>query len=244
MAMSQFALRGAIALNNMAATMMERCCYRQAFITLKNAVSAMTLANDTSADSRYTVLMFLKQAYKRTSCQQPYPTSLSIPVTSIAHDAKINFTEGLHKYSAPKYHIVRIEVHDVDILDCNDSSGLATIIMLYNFGVAHLCRAQVLERQSQARKLRSGGLKLLSLCRNLLIEYYDECDDPVLLSRYMLILSHTLETLASGFLGDGQVDEARACKNRLTLLKKVVSEYHSIHSTLNAHSQVKAAPAA
>lgn len=141
-ALQRLECRVALALNNMAVTMMERHCYEQAFLTFQDAVMAIRLAAAASSfnqkhdnikqqqqqpdeitSHQRLVLESLKRAHQRTSrpevCrrqlsqQLQYPISLTV-VTISHHDSCPLTDDDFVVPTFPSYYLIRLD--DVDLI--------------------------------------------------------------------------------------------------------------------------------
>jgi len=256
--MQQLEYRAAIALNNMAVTMMERRCYRQAFETFKDAVTAMKLSTPTFTGQQNQSIIFdsLKKAHQRTS--RPVISSQEILLTIVSlsyHDARPLTPQDFSAPSfssscCPMFSLIRID--DVDLLEDSDktdpengSNTLATLVTLYNFGIANLCRAHCLraKRASASQQLLKGGLKLLTLSCNLLLSQYedsyngdgDEEEDFFAVSRLLFILTVLLKTLCQTFTATGQGQDAANCRRTLAMLRTSVTQEPTMLITTECH---------
>lgn len=143
-ALQRLECRVALALNNMAVTMMERHCYEQAFLTFQDAVMAIKLAAVASSfNHKHTdikqqqqqqpdeitshqrlVLESLQRAHRRTSspqvCRRPpsrqhqHPISLTV-VTISHHDSCPLTDDDFVVPTFPSYYLIRLD--DVDLIE-------------------------------------------------------------------------------------------------------------------------------
>jgi hypothetical protein len=164
--------RVALALNNMAVTMMERHCYEQAFLTFQDAVVAIKLAASSSLQEKddsekqqqqhpkeitshqRLVLESLKRAHQRTSCpevcrRQPsrqrlqHPIALTV-VTISHHDSCPLTDEDFVVPTFPSYYLIRLD--DVDLLDreYDDENGNANDVVDHHYEDATLAKMATL----------------------------------------------------------------------------------------------------
>lgn len=155
---NHFAFRAAIALNNMAVTMMERQCYRQGLETMKSAVSAFKLStgcvkisarpnvpsDDAAAadNQRRAILVLLKQANRRSSKpQKSHLHSMPLRVVTQSGQSLAATTSNAMTPSASSQHtLIRLETtDDLDLLETD--SDLTAAVILFNFAVSYLFRA-------------------------------------------------------------------------------------------------------
>lgn len=237
---AQFEISAAIALNNMAVTMMERQCFLQAFATFKSSIYAMNGGKRKPQDQekessdyinarRNRIIGKLKEACRCTA--RPESITCFVPLNVVAHDDTV--VQGLDsdEYDddevdcAPSssLSLIKIDSHHVDDVDLYPD--LTMIIVIYNFAVAYLCRAEAAseEEKSQARaaQLQDEATRLLKFCRGFLSRQYAECDgeDPLRLSRLIFLLSILLKTLIQTLQWYGNVDDVKACLSSLCLLR-------------------------
>jgi len=261
MSYAQFEISAAIALNNMAVAMMERQCFRQAFATFKSSIHAMNGGKQKSQDQekessddinyrRSRIIGKLKEACRCTSRPESIPCF--VPLNVVAHDD--TFVQGVDSDEhdddevdcAPSssLSLIKIDTHDVDDVDLYPD--LTMIIVLYNFAVSYLCRAEAAyeEEGSQARatKLQDEAIRLLQFCRGFLSRQYAECDgdDPLRLSRLISLLSILLKTLIQTLQWCENVEDVKACLSSLCLLRAAAA---NVKNALG-NSKSDAAPAA
>jgi len=236
---SRFEYRAALALNNMAITMMERRCYRQAFETFKDAVAAMKVArlsveeDDNSSEQRESVFGSLRKANQRSF--RPKASRTVHAWTVVSHNCghlewilpsfEVSSSPKNNTNTIMHFHLIRLD--DADIFGSDDEellqSDVLTIIMLYNFGMSYLCLAQTTSSTSAASKFRQGALKLLTLCRNLLAVQYEGCEDMFVLPRLLYLSALILQTLRQAFLVSGNVQDAMDCARVLRSLEQAAA---------------------
>lgn len=254
--MQQLEYRAAIALNNMAVTMMERRCYRQAFETFKDAVTAMKLSTPTFTGQQNQSIIFesLKKAHQRSSHPVISSNEILLTIVSLSHhDARPlipqDFSAPSSSSCCPMFSLIRID--DVDLLEDSDkidsengSNTLATLVTIYNFGIANLCRAHCLraKKASASQQLLKGGLKLLTLSCNLLLSQYEDSyngdgdeEDFFTVSRLLFILTVLLKTLCQTFTATGQGQDAASCRRTLAVLRTSVTQEPTMLLTTECH---------
>lgn len=237
----QYERRAAIALNNMAVSMMERCCYRQGFETFKEAVAVMRLSVQCPTRNRRNVLKMLKRADQRSS--KPSISMIFLHIRTVFSDAfqrPIDSPESL-------FSLIRIDSDDGALLEDEheNASDLFTIIMLYNLGISYLCRAKCCndETYSIAAGFRSAGTRILELCRDLLMTQYENCEDPFLLLPLIFISTLVVEVLVQTLRASGRVQEAKSCLTTLGHLRRAARNLDN-SSNMIFQQQVRAASAA
>jgi len=201
--------RGAIALNNVGVTLLERGCYKQAMDTLQDAIHVMKEVFRPNAPAplfqqqqqqKVDVNSPLQNAHRRLADPQqtPFPSAAA---AQALHLEAINFDMGLtpvlnylHETpSTTSFLPVRIDL-PVDFSSpaaCTFSPAssmnnnrrdpdLESSIILYNFGVANLLISKVAATSpSSCDKLRSNALSILQLASGVLSKRSGTCDDGV-----------------------------------------------------------------
>lgn len=183
----QFQLRAALALNNMAVRMMERCCYKQAFNTLEDAALLLQNVSSTETEDRDHV----QQQHLRSTLERAQKRVLSpekslryIPLRVLSHCKIIApLSSAVFNHLSPRtvllrnyYCFVRFDVdNDTSLLD-REEFELPTACIIYNLAVASLCQAQC-ERISvsqgalfseEAHRLRQKAIHLLTYAQSFL----------------------------------------------------------------------------
>jgi hypothetical protein len=238
---SRFEYRAAIALNNMAISMLERSCYNQAFATLQDAVSAVKLAVKPHRDcnDQQRVTKILEDANCRAS--RPDVSSRAIALTVVSHDAGPSSTDSPpQKLSTSATSVIRIETDDVDLLESEDYE-LTTAILLYNLGCAYLCLAHISDNSSLARKQQGAGMKLLKVSRSLLARQYNSCEDPFLMCYVVCLNILLLQTLVQASQSSRQLKEVNAYASALACFQKAARYLHDRCTFVHAAARPAAA---
>jgi hypothetical protein len=178
--------RAAIALNNMGVSLLERRAYREGMETLKDAIFIMkrvlrplpissqginkTPKSTNDADAK------VERASKRMANLHPTPSVVSIDVISRCSTFSHRSDSGsvLHhgSSSSPLRYPLRIEATDfVSLGEEGRDSDLESSIMLYNFGLAHLCMAKLAKTPI---KLLEGALALFNMAYFVLAPLCDQ----------------------------------------------------------------------
>jgi hypothetical protein len=174
--------RAAIALNNMGVSLLERRAYREGIDTLKDAIFVMKRvlrpppmcsrgfgkAPYSTSDAEAKV----ERASKRVANTQPIPSTVSIDVVSrcatFSHRSQHSGSVLDGGSSSP----LRIEVTDlVSMGEGNSTFDLESSIMLYNFGLAHLCAAKLAKTPTN---LQEGALTLFNMAYSILAPLCDQ----------------------------------------------------------------------
>jgi hypothetical protein len=168
--------RAAIALNNMGVSLLERRAYRQGMETLKDAIFVMKRVfrpqsrNSTlgaTSDSTCSTDIKIHRAVQRMANPQPVPSAMIIDVLS--HGVASSHSSPLgsilrESYSSSFTIPIRIEATDIESPEDIDPD-LESAIMLYNFGLAHICMAKLAK---SPMKLREGALKLFNMAYSII----------------------------------------------------------------------------
>jgi hypothetical protein len=178
--------RAAIALNNMGVSLLERRAYREGMKTLKDAIFIMkrvlrplpissqefskTPNSTTDADAK------VERASKRMANLHPILSAVSIDVVSrcatFSHRSVLSGSVLHGSSSSPPRYPLRIEATDFVPLGEEDrNSDLESSIMLYNFGLAHLCMAKLAKTPI---KLQEGALTLFNMAYSVLAPLCDQ----------------------------------------------------------------------
>jgi hypothetical protein len=177
--------RAAIALNNMGVSLLERRAYREGMETLKDAIFIMkrvlrplpisfqelskTPESTSDADAK------VERASKRMANLRPIPSAVSIDVVSRCATFSHRSDSGsvLHGSSSSSLrYFLRIEATDfVSLGEEGRDSDLESSIMLYNFGLAHLCMAKLAKMPI---KLQEGALTLFNMAYSVLAPLCDQ----------------------------------------------------------------------
>lgn len=236
MMMTPHEYRAALVLNNMAVTMMERHCYRQAFETLKDALSIMRQwSTCTKTDQQWetVVLGYLFAAQRKISL--PSASIRAIAFKSISLDASVWWDDFIVSFQKDSpYILLRIDSSDcIDLWKLDDSpfgrwnqrqSDYVTMILLYNFGVAHLGRAQTTSRIEHSNILRANSIKVLLLSRTFLVQLYDNCvDDLFGWSMALPAAAAVFQMLGQILSSMGRLEDAQQCARTLEQLQSTVS---------------------
>jgi hypothetical protein len=244
----------AIALNNMGVSMLERHCYRQAYQTFQDAVFAMKAALgvsssplDSSTSVQLAVHQKLQEAVHRVSNPQVSP--ISLPIDSVSDVTSITLIEWspTNMNEIVLTRPIRIEVEEIpnNIISTSVSivADLYTSILLYNFGLAHLCCSKASSKKSGQvlqQQLNESGLTLFKLSHSLLSKSFERvhsCQGPSQPTnsdndinsslahfhpQLFFVSAILLQTLALTFLQDwGMAEQAKLCFERLSDLLQV-----------------------
>jgi hypothetical protein len=229
--------RAAIALNNMGVSLLERRAYRQGMETLKDAIfvmkcvlrppsisSSQGLCKTPNSTSYAEAKVHL--ASKRMANPQPISSKRSIDVLSqcatFSHrscpsDSVLQGGSSSSPLSSP----LRIELTDLVSLEDRDSD-LESSIMLYNFGLAHLCMAKVVKTPI---KLQKGALTLFNMAYSIFAPRCDKegqgiREDVVLLAA----ATSTLDNIVVLLTRVGKHSETNESDHELARLGRTIQE--------------------
>lgn len=225
------AYRAALALNNMAITMVERCCYGQAYRTFKDAAFAMKVASQTlrkgTPDEKHSVCRMVRQANHRAA--NPKLSVFYVDVNVVSHDGTVNPEEIIR--ADPSSHtvkLIRIEPSDGDLVE-SDKSDLATAIVLYNFSTVYLWQSWHADNAERAFKLHAGAVKLLKMSSNILGMLYEACDDTYIIPHVVFSLTILFRTLVQALHAHTQeADEYVAALAHLHEVARLFDFYHQV----------------
>jgi hypothetical protein len=238
--------RAAIALNNMGVSLLERRAYCEGMETLKDAIFVMKrvlrpltispqdlgkMPNSTSdAEAK------VERASKRVANPHPTPSTMSIDVVSRCATFSHRSDSGSVLQggsSSPLRYPLRIEATDlVSLGEASRDADLESSIMLYNFGLAHLCMAKLAKKPT---KLQEGALTLFNMAYSVLAPLCDQeghgrREDMVLLAAI------ALNNIVALLTQMGMHSEA----NELARLGRAIHEFQG----RNLEDQIAAAGAA
>jgi hypothetical protein len=168
--------RAAIALNNMGVSLLEQRAYRQGMETLKDAIFVMkrvfrpqsrNSSLGATSDATSSTDIKIHHAVQRMANPQPVPFTMITDVIShgVASSHSSPLGSILRESSSSSFTIpIRIEATDIDCPEDRDPD-LESAIMIYNFGLAHLCMAKLAK---SPMKLREGALKLFNMAYSII----------------------------------------------------------------------------
>jgi hypothetical protein len=227
----------AIALNNMAITMMERSCHVQAFETLRDAILVF------SSISRLEARNAMLQAQYRIASPL---FSAAVPIQVFSHEAiKRVKSDDSH---LRVYSVFRVDTaEDATFLDHQHENpkDLPSCIILYNLAVSFLC----CHHSTCSGSSNSNGLDIaIQLLRfslkNLQQLYHASVSgENLFLTRQIVLFTcHVLQTLVATLAQAGQKGDAASFHETLSL---ICNEAHDLDRTgLFSLSIKSAAPAA
>lgn len=187
--------RGALALNDMGVSLLERGAYRAALDTLKDAIFVMKRVFPSSHHlhpGSYDIDAKLSRAYsKLASSKLEKPCSLNVEI--VPHNVEFEALRSvLLRTSTPCNRqvnfVIKIEVFDAED-QCVD---VHSAILLHNFAVAHLSMSRLANSSSFVQRIRDGAFQLSSFARQTLghlmqvdgpdtLEYLLQCNPCLIL---------------------------------------------------------------
>jgi hypothetical protein len=237
--------RAAIALNNMGVSLLERRAYRQGMETLKDAIFVMKLVLRPPTISSQGLYKTPKstscakakvhRASKRMANPQPVSSAISIDVVSQSATFSHRSCQSgsvLHGGSSSP---LRIEATDLVSLEERDSD-LESSIMLYNFGLAHLCMAKL---SKTPMKLQEVALKLFKMAYCILASLYDQ-EEHGSREDIVLLAAVTLNNIVTLLSQMGKQSEANESDQELARLGRAIQEFQG----RNLEDQIASAAAA
>jgi hypothetical protein len=244
--------RAAIALNNMGVSLLERRAYRQGMETLKDAILVMKRVlrspsissqgfghtpNSTSdADTK------VHRASKRMANPQPIPSAVSVDIVShcptFSHQSYLGSV--LHGISSSAFRSpLRIEATGLVPLE-ESYYLLESSIMLFNFGLAHLCMAKLdnsilrfnfgLAHLCMAKldktpiKLQEGALKIFSMVYSVLASLCNQ-EGHGIREEMILLLAATIDNIGTLLTQMGKHSEANESDQELARLGRAIQEF-------------------
>jgi hypothetical protein len=193
--------RGAVALNNMGVTLLERCCYRDA---MKNFKDGLNLIKGSADEREREESLRRSSQCVASSTSSPTDAPAKFELTVLTHDDSSMgaLTAALHEFqSSGSGMVLRLDWND-DEEDETEAEIYCTATMFHNYSVA--CRMQTLDCKSRsvAQKLRMLATKSAVVAHASL--------DNVHSQRNLTLLMLNLQQLMQLASADG--DKDKACK--------------------------------
>jgi tetratricopeptide (TPR) repeat protein len=218
--------RGAVALNNMGVYLLERGAYRSALETLKDAIAVMKTVfpaqnYDHNTAWRAEISDKLKAAHKRIAKPEVVQCSMPLEVNSFDDDEFDVMKDSLrYGPSASMFFPVRVAISDMDIESRN--IDVESAMLLYNFGIAHLCMSRVAIKASH--KLQEGALRLFDLSRSILSSQYHKCEDSMQQTRILLLSASVMNNIVQVLNEQGNIEQAVEVFSALQNLSSAVEQ--------------------
>jgi len=247
--------RGAVALNNVGVTLIERRCYRQAIETLKDAIFVMrgvfNTATEKNSASGFASTSGTEARLQRATERlvNPHPVSSSSLINVISHDGtRIQpsmLSSLLKEGKAPSHSVtIRIESADVDSPYARDPD-LESAVMLFNFGIAHLCSSKLSKSEVASKKLNQAALKLFNMAYAIIsnktsLSCMSDQDAERSCEVRLVIAAIVLKQVVEVLKDMGNHSEANQSMQRLIRLQSAISE---MEQDINIVSDVSAAAA-
>lgn len=233
----------------MAISMMEHCCYRQAYDTLKDALSLLKNAAQSPKERKVScdnahLQALLEQANRRAANPSVYRSSVTVHVIScgetIRQDDLVD-NEGPAVLKQATF--VRIDEQVLELLD-EFHVELHMSVILYNFAAAAICLAQNTETSVNPVPLYDGAITTLSLSADFLTGLYNECDDRIIMQNVASISELVLSLLAMVLGFRGRNEEAHSCTLKAAMFQSIASELDEFSKLLDSYCMALAAPVA
>jgi hypothetical protein len=166
-------LRGAVALNNIGVTLLERHCYKSAMLTFKDSVQLLKHALqeiDSTSD--------VSNKIQRAMCHLSHSFQISCQLAVLSVD--VISSEALESASRKSTRFSRLSVVRLDDVDSAMESAFLTAVMLYNLSNSYLClkKAQC-PCPSGIVDLSHTAVTLLCASHNILRQLKDTVDDQL-----------------------------------------------------------------
>lgn len=238
--------RGAIALNNMGVSLLERGAYRNAIDTMKDAIAIMrTIFPQNgavhSAPHNFNIDSKLQLAAQRLASPETSRAPLSVQTIPFSED-NINAMKDALRYgpSGSVFFPLRIEISD---FNCRGRDiDLESSIFLYNFGIAHLCMARV--HPKSAAKLRDGALKLFDLAHSILASQCAKAQDPADQTHVLLVAAMVLNNVVQVLSEQGRMEQVGQALSSLKRLDDLVTQIEEDEPDFTSVQYVQTAAAA
>lgn len=225
--------RSAIALNNMAVSLLARSCYSEACETMKDAVSCIKAASTTGSNISEEVLdqkiYLARRRLAAPASKRREVVQIEVLATNVSC-AKI-MGSILSQESMGRTWALRIE--DFDFTKGSESEFESAII-LYNLGVAYNCALKAAGAKRKAgRQPRTGApLRLFRISHSIIakaVRKETNIQNPELL----LVLGVVLFTLIQTLLESERHAEARPFSSMLEQLKLRIHDAPAMFGIVN-----------
>jgi len=219
-----FNYRGAVCLNNIGVSLLEKQNFRQAMTTFADAIAVMKLVFRTESSCP-----FIKAESKLQSASQrlanPEPIYAPAFIAVISHDDTDILVKPLPACgpSSSTVHAIRIRSSE---MECEVGAvDLETSIMLFNFGLAHYCLAKLESKPTcVALKLQNSSLKLFRVAQSILAQRCSMCNDPLQQSRLLRLASMIMNVMILILHEQGRTSDAAIAYQKLVRLGAAVSK--------------------
>lgn len=224
-----FEYRSAIALNNIGCALLQKNCFQQGHLCLRDAMTVMrhqhapSPVGDDQAEK-------LQQA--RSYLANPRQNSVSLPLQVVSSSDGIGL-EPSSRICSQTRSLVRIEVGEHDEMD----SDLLCCIIVYNVGLSFLCLANVATFEARSKVLAGSAVRVIKLSNDILAL----CQDKKMQSQCVYFMAvFQLEALSEALGVCGRNEDVIECDIRLAALIAEASQL----TTFDRNCVQAAAPAA
>ena len=239
--------RAVVALNNMAVTLLERRCFRDALASFKNALDLMGSLRPESSNQRRPSAekqnVFLQKASKSvarsTRTVEASAARSGFSLTTISHDDSAEVvTVALHEIPSDFSGFVFM----IEFDESNVNLSIDSSIILHNFSVA--CRMQSWEFKNtkKKRQLVERAYMFAQVANSILMQESDILEDELQMKRALVVSMLILQELIQLSSQQGDMDTSRKYYCELGHVRSFVSDTED--GNLPLVSQLTAASAA
>jgi hypothetical protein len=202
--MERPACRAALILNNLGVRLMERHCYNQALLTLRDALALLRLgveSRETSIRcSESTVAKYAQERIKMAMLRSGHPEPHSAAMRLRVLDTESLSTLRPVETSTDEATIIFIhELSLVQVSADQDPSVFESSILMQNFAVIYKCLSRSLSDEMDSKSLLRGARDLQNASSKLLRNHREDCTDFLRLSSLLhlevIILSGSVALL-------------------------------------------------
>jgi hypothetical protein len=237
----------AIALNNIGVDLLERRCYKQAAITLLDAISVMkavmrrlSASAVSESNDRLAVEAMIQRANRVKARPTPMESKSYYRIVNLADNYSDILVEEQHDGSSRET-IFPIRIDDVSYDACSpgclNDRDIQCAILLHNLGLANLCVAWVSPESSDVEKVVSVFEMAESIVEKRISEMEDELTLRQAACLNIAILMGLLRSLSCE-------DEIEAVRRHLWSLRSALSTSTSEDAFRWLTSGIQCAPAA
>ena len=226
--------RAAISLNNIGVVLLEQADFRQALEVLKDAIFVMKLVfpscrscSSTSNLSNISneINVKLQCAMERLASPRS-PESCPLTLDAISYeDGNIALLKNClrHGPTSPFVFPIKITCSDFEYPEDRDVD-VESAILLYNFGLAHMCIATARANGGNGRKAQERALKLFRLSESILVQQSSSCDQLDEQTNIILVAAMVFSSTVRILMHQGKVREAEEARRKLSLVGDMVNE--------------------
>jgi hypothetical protein len=242
------ACRAALCLNNLGVRLLERHCYQQALLTLRDALAILRFGVDNASQQQHghdsssscaspavnaAVAKFTqvrtRRAMSRLAAPEYQTKSMQLQTLSIESLSAV-VSHATARGSQVKEGII-IYMEDLDMDQAapadQDRTVLESSILMHNFAVTYQCLSRIKVDSDRRMDLLQGARTLQTVSSNLLRGHRDGCTDYFRLSRLLQLEVIVLSDCVSVLVELDQVQQAAEMREELHHLVEWVSEGQS-----------------